>query len=218
LGEGGSNWNFEESKYYREQDQEWIQVKNKKSLNSSVFKRLSFPDSNLGRTGNSSVSVATVFDCIKSVVPNGASNVVIFFINPNNVSSFGRAGILDKIKTGHIWVLKPPERQPGAKSEAKLPCLLPFMKFASFPTVEWPDESYQNWFKAHGPTIQMREVSSLKEFGQFYLGKKYNLVSSSSWHTVQAAESIAHHYPLLLSGSGSFANGEHSDRSTAVRA
>jgi hypothetical protein len=65
------------------------------------------------------------------------------------------------------------------------------MKFASFSKVEWPDDSYQNWFKAHGSAIQMREVSCLKEFGQFYLGEIFCPVSSSSWQTVLASECIA---------------------------
>jgi hypothetical protein len=43
------------------------------------------------------------------------------------------------------------------------------MKFASFPKVEWPDESFHNWFKAHGPPIQIKQAASFKELGHFYL-------------------------------------------------
>jgi hypothetical protein len=115
---------------------------------------------------------------------NGAPIVSGKFNSTNNVHSFGREGIKDKVKTNQIWVPKPPVRQSGAKLEAKLLVLLPFMNFASFQKVEWPDESYRNWFKAHGPPIQIKQVSSFKEFGHFYLRSKNIPVSSSSWHSV----------------------------------
>jgi hypothetical protein len=37
---GGPNWKFEEKKFYKEQENEWTVVQNKKG---SVFQRLSFP-------------------------------------------------------------------------------------------------------------------------------------------------------------------------------
>jgi hypothetical protein len=45
-GRGGPNWEFEERKYYLEQDAEWTHVqrsKNKVIGKLSVFERLSFP-------------------------------------------------------------------------------------------------------------------------------------------------------------------------------
>jgi hypothetical protein len=45
-GRGGPNWEFEEKKFYLEQDSEWTLVqrsKNKDAAKLSVFKRLSFP-------------------------------------------------------------------------------------------------------------------------------------------------------------------------------
>jgi hypothetical protein len=45
-GRGGPNWEFEEKKFYLEQDSEWTLVqrsKNKDATKLSVFKRLSFP-------------------------------------------------------------------------------------------------------------------------------------------------------------------------------
>jgi hypothetical protein len=45
-GRGGPNWEFEERKYYLEQDAEWTHVQRSKSKvigKLSVFERLSFP-------------------------------------------------------------------------------------------------------------------------------------------------------------------------------
>jgi hypothetical protein len=122
---------------------------------------------------------------------NGAPIVSSKINSRNNVPSFGREGIKDKLKPNQIWVPKPPDCQSGAKLEAKLPSLLPFMKFTSFPKLEWPDKSYLNWFKAHGLANQIKEVSSLKEFVHFYLRSKNIPVSSSSWHSVHSSKCIA---------------------------
>jgi hypothetical protein len=62
------------------------------------------------------------------------------------------------------------------------------MKFASFPKVVWPDDSYQKWFKARGPAIQIKQVSCLKDLGQSFFSAKINSVPSSSFTTIQAAE------------------------------
>jgi hypothetical protein len=81
-----------------EQDKEWTQVKYKKYSKTSVFKRLYFPYPKLGKAGNSSAPVATVFNCINSDVPNGAANEVNQFIDPNN-GSLTHAGISHKLKS-----------------------------------------------------------------------------------------------------------------------
>jgi hypothetical protein len=184
-GEGGPNWKFEEAKFYKEQDEEWTQVKSKKSLRTSVFKRLSFPASN---SNKSPVPVATVFDRINSSIVKSATNTAINRPISNNGHSFGRAKSLDKINSEFIWVSKRSQRD---QSEAKLPGILLFMKFPSFPKVDWPDDSYLNWFKARGPPAQIKQVSCLKDLGPTFFGAKITSASSSSFNTVQTTESIA---------------------------
>jgi hypothetical protein len=58
---------------------------------------------------------------------------------------------------------------------ANLPGLLPFFKFPSFNTIQWPDDSYLTWFKAHGPAPLIQEVSSFSAFLGFLSGKNYHL-------------------------------------------
>jgi hypothetical protein len=98
-----------------------------------------------------------------------------------------------------MWVPKWSQRE---QSEAKLPGILPYMKFASFPKVVWPDNSYQNWFKARGPTTQIKQVSCLKDLGLSFSGAKIFSASSSSLATVPAAEISA---PLFVFPSSSAA-------------
>jgi hypothetical protein len=47
-----------------------------------------------------------------------------------------------------------------------LPGLLPFMKFSTFKAPDnskWPDDSFQKWFKAHGPKLEAVTAMSFKE-------------------------------------------------------
>jgi hypothetical protein len=133
------------------------------------------------------VPVSKVFDRINSSIITVAPYVSNKLPISNKSHSFGLAGIADKINSEFIWVPKPSDR---GQSGAKLSGLLPFMKYASFPKVDWPDDSYQKWFKAHGPAIQIKEVSCLKDLGQLFFGAKINYVSSSSFPTVQFPECI----------------------------
>jgi hypothetical protein len=160
---------LEEAKFYKEQDEEGTQVKSKKSLRTSVFKRLSFPASNSNKLP---VPVSTVFDQINSSVIKSTTNSVINLPISNNGHSFGHAKSSDKINSEFIWV---PKRYQRDQSEAKLPGILPFMKFPTFSKVDWPNDSYLNWFKAHGPPAQIKQVSCLKDLGQSFLVKKYSL-------------------------------------------
>jgi hypothetical protein len=79
-----------------------------------------------------------VFDRINSVIKS-APKSAINLSNGNNEHSFGRANSSDKVNSKLMWV---PKRSQREQSEAKLPGILPFMKFASFPKVDWPDDSY----------------------------------------------------------------------------
>jgi hypothetical protein len=185
-GEGGPNWKFEESKYYIEQELEWTKVKIKKSSKSSVFKRLSFHDSDPGQIGSPPSLAQPKFIANKLAISNTSNAAIVSdkIISSNNVPSFGREKITGRVMANQIWVPKPPDRQSGAKVKAQLPGLLPFMKFASFPKVEWPDESYRNWFKAHGPPIQIKQATNFKELGHCYLRPNNIPISSTSWHTI----------------------------------
>jgi hypothetical protein len=51
--------------------------------------------------------------------------------------------------------------------------------------VQWPDNSYHTWFKAHGPVPLIQEVSSFSDFKDFFFGKKISpsLVASVSSHS-----------------------------------
>jgi hypothetical protein len=55
---------------------------------------------------------------------------------------------------------------------ANLPGLLPFFKYPSFKAIQWPDDSYLSWFKAHGPAPLIQEVSSFGDFSGFHSGEK----------------------------------------------
>jgi hypothetical protein len=134
------------------------------------------------------VPVSKVFDHINLLIITAAPNAANKLPISNNGHSFGRTGISDIINFEFIWV---PKRSHRGQSGAKLSGILPFMKFAPFPKVDWPDDSYQNWFKARGPAIQIKEVSCLKDLGQSFFGAKINSVSSSLFPTLQSTESIA---------------------------
>jgi hypothetical protein len=100
-GDGGPNWKFEESKFYIEQDKEWTQVKSKKSVRTSVFKRLFFPAQN---SIKSPVPVSTVFDRINSVI-KPAPKSAINLSNGNN-EHYGHANSSDKVNSKLMWVPK----------------------------------------------------------------------------------------------------------------
>jgi hypothetical protein len=204
-GDGGPNWKFEESKFYIEQDKEWTQVKSKKSIRTSLFKRLFFPAQN---SNKSPVPVSTVFDRINLTIMS-APKPAINLSNSNNVHSSSRANSTDRVNSNLMWV---PKRSQREQSEAKLPGILPYMKFASFPKVVWPDDSYQKWFKAHGPTTQIKQVSCLKDLGPSFFGAKINSASSTSFATVQAAENSTSPsiFPSSSVAGGCSSNGEHS--------
>jgi hypothetical protein len=68
---------------------------------------------------------------------------------------------------------------------ANLPGLIPFFKFPSFKAIEWPDDSYLTWFRAHGPAPLIQEVSSFGDFSGFLPREKISdsFVLSASSHS-----------------------------------
>jgi hypothetical protein len=55
---------------------------------------------------------------------------------------------------------------------ANLLGLIPFFKFPSFPAIQWPDDSFRTWFKAHGSAPLIQEVSSFSAFSGFHSGNR----------------------------------------------
>jgi hypothetical protein len=170
-GRGGPNWEFEERKYYLEQDAEWTHVqrsKNKVIGKLSVFKRLSFPAKmepvispsiNSGNSKSfSSINLDNVVNERKSYaqVVNGDNRVTDQIIRnsmPSSNYSNGR----------EIWV-------PKKAKSSSLPGLIPFMQFASFPAPDlnnWPDSSCLSWFKACGPSAPVKVFSTFKVLSSF---------------------------------------------------
>jgi hypothetical protein len=54
---------------------------------------------------------------------------------------------------------------------AHLPGLLPYFKFPTFNAIIWPDDSYLTWFKAHGPSPLIQEVTSFSALSVPFLEK-----------------------------------------------
>jgi hypothetical protein len=172
-GKGGPNWEFEERKYYSEQDAEWTYVQRSKSKafgKISVFDHLSFPPKmepitplpNSSISGNSNKFMSIKRDNADNErksyaqVVNGG-NRITDQINcksmPPSIYSNGR----------EIWVPKKAKSLP-------LPGLIPFMRFATFLAPDpnnWPDSSCHTWFKARGPVKPVRVFSTFKELFSF---------------------------------------------------
>jgi hypothetical protein len=137
-------------------------VSNKKRSNS-VFQRLSFPprsfESEVPRVSPAPTSWPNSIPIKRGenvskpksytqAVDNGFRHNKEFN-SPNQYS----------LKTREIWVQK-------KEKIAKLPGLLPFMKFPTFMALDssaWPNNSFRNWFSAQRPKITPRFASSFKE-------------------------------------------------------
>jgi hypothetical protein len=55
---------------------------------------------------------------------------------------------------------------------ANLLGLIPFLELPSFPAIQWPDDSFRTWFKAHGSAPLIQEVSSFSAFSGFHSGNR----------------------------------------------
>jgi hypothetical protein len=169
-GRGGPNWEFEEKKFYLEQDSAWTHVqrsKNKGTGKLSVFKRLCFPSKN-----EPVISPSSTFnrDKSKSVISINRYNA------DNEQKSYAQVvnGVTTKIMSNsmppsnysnrrEIWV-------PKREKSFQLPGLIPFMKYASFSAPDpsnWPDSPCHTWFRAHGPSALIKFFSTFKELFSF---------------------------------------------------
>jgi hypothetical protein len=118
--------------------------------------------------GNKRVSVFQRMQTPLAPASSPISNSSLHLVSPNN-------------QANHIQTF-PSQR---ASSNAHLPGLLPFFKFPSFNHINWPDDSFLTWFKAHGPAPEVQVVSSFREFSAFLYGKKSlpSFVASASSHS-----------------------------------
>jgi hypothetical protein len=154
-GNGGPNWLFEEKKYYKEQDSEWNLVMPKKrtvferlsrpkSPKQSVFERLVFPPKNINSNFN---------DLGNGLMARSYAEAVTRPINSSLISS-------EHLNCKKIMSLQYKRKNPV------LPGLLPFMKYPAFKAPDdnnWPKDSFQKWFKAHGPNLEAVIARSFKE-------------------------------------------------------
>jgi hypothetical protein len=146
-GRGGPNWEFKERKYYLEQDAEWTHVQRSKSKvigKLSVFECLSFPPKMEPVISPSNSSISDNSKKIISINRDNAGNERKSYAQVVN----GDNRITDRIirkstpssnysNGREIWV-------PKKAKSSSLPSLIPFMRFASFPTPDrnnWPDSS-----------------------------------------------------------------------------
>jgi hypothetical protein len=188
-GRGGPNWEFEEKKYYLEQDAEWthIQRSKRKSLGKlSVFKRLSFPSKFEPVISPPSSLEQTESKSFISSNHNNADNERKSYaqvVNGNNSKIMSNS--LPTSNYGirrEIWV-------PKKVKSLHLPGLIPFMKYTSFPAPDpsnWPDSPCLSWFRAHGPALPIKTFSSFKELFSFHFSavSSFSPASSPSTATV----------------------------------
>jgi hypothetical protein len=158
-GNGGPNWLFEEKKFYKEQDSEWNLVLPKKksvferlsrpkSPKQSVFERLVFPQKGLNSNINACGNGLTAGSYAEAVIRPGPLSA-----NPALNSS-------KKLLSRQIMTHQYKRKNPVLLG------LLPFMKFSSFKAPDsskWPNDSFQKWFKAHGPNLEAVTAVSFKE-------------------------------------------------------
>jgi hypothetical protein len=85
-------------------------------------------------------------------------------------------------------------RSSNSSGKTKLPGLLPFIKYKSFPapdSLAWKDGSFLSWFKAHGPAPKIVYSSCFKDFA--------NLLSPHFLGTSSLVPSHSSSSPPLLS-------------------
>jgi hypothetical protein len=167
-GHGGPNWQFEEKQYYKEQEADWHLVQNKNNnARISVFNKLSTVDHSVNNATNA-ISSDSFQKEMNTVVLNSfddanqASNAVL---KPSyaQVLSSNHSNNLQK-----SWQ----QRHARHSSTANLAGFVSAFKFPSFPPVIWPDKSYLNWFKAHGPAPEITPVTTFGELLLPLLTKK----------------------------------------------
>jgi hypothetical protein len=119
-----------------------------KSPKQSVFERLVFPQKGLNSNINARGNGLTAGSYAEAV------------IRPGPLSANLALNSSEKLLSRQIMT-----HQYKRKNRV-LPGLLPFMKFSSFKAPDsskWPNDSFQKWFKAHGPNLEAVTAVSFKE-------------------------------------------------------
>jgi hypothetical protein len=155
-GQGGPNWIAEEKKFYKEQDKEWTEVRSKVANNKSVFTRLS-PAQNVASSRRVSVFDRLEHSSAAPTVTNFGQSYGAFKDRFNGLHN-------DHYFTGQRYFHQSSNQPTRFHLGAKLPGFLSSFKFPSFPSLAWPDSSYQFWFKAHGHAPQIQSVTSFGDF------------------------------------------------------
>jgi hypothetical protein len=139
-GHGGPNWQFEERKFYKEQEADWHLVQNKKkNTRISVFNRLSTVDHSVSFTPNGFSSDSIQRD-VNKVASNPIDDSNLEF---NVIRKPSYAQVLSSNHSNgfqNYWQ----QRQISLSSPAFSAGFVSAFKFPSFPPVIWPDKSYLN--------------------------------------------------------------------------
>jgi hypothetical protein len=174
-GQGGPNWIAEERKFYKEQKEEWTEVKSKSSKDYSVFSRISYPQKVAELNPRISVFERLTYAQAASTVSSPRQHYDAikggFNDQVNGYSSGGQ-------RNNHWSFNHPSELHVGAN----LLGFLSSFKFPNFPLLDWPDKTYLSRFKAHRPAPQIQLVSSFGEFSFFQsqVAESSSLIASSA--------------------------------------
>jgi hypothetical protein len=176
-GNGGPNWIIEERKFYHEEEESWKTIISpKKQKRISAFQRMVFPedknviDSQSKRNNfalpSKDLLTKSFVEAVKGV--NADINVNIQSVRPiqRKEQSMEKSQGFSSI--------------PQIKAP-KLPGLYPFLIFKSFNAPDplaWPANSFQSWFKAHGPKRPVITGTCLKDLRSlFFLSRQTFLLS-----------------------------------------
>jgi hypothetical protein len=134
-GQGGPNWIAEERKFYKEQLEEWTEVKSNFQNRKSVFSRLSYAQKVAENNHRVSAFDRLAYATATSTVfmPPRQSNEVI-------KDSYGNFNA--PFTPGQRYNRSLPNQKTSFNFGANLPGFLSSFKFPSFPSLAWPDKTY----------------------------------------------------------------------------
>jgi hypothetical protein len=166
-GNGGPNWIIEERKFYREEEESWKTVISpKKQKIISAFQRLVFPEDNYvtdSQSKHNKFALLSKDSLTKSFVEavNGINSGIhgnIDYVRPNQRKE-------QRVEKSQGFFSVPQIKAP------KLLGLYPFLKFKTFKAPDssaWPANSFQSWFKAHGPKCPVITGTCLKDLESLF--------------------------------------------------
>jgi hypothetical protein len=184
--------NFEEKKFYKEQEKEWTVVQKKgsnlqklsspkKIARTSVFERLKFP---------STVSASNNFG-------NGATTKSYAqVVNNTNFPSSNNGLIYREKSNRNVGINSLKRKSPT------LPGLLPFMKYSTFKSPDcshWPNDSFRNWFQARGPILEAVTALSFRELAAALSPLPFQSAPSFPLSIVNPSSPVSPQSPLMQS-------------------